>query len=80
MARRPHSQAIPFDRPTETGHYGRNGVMQGHGINVECWGGEAHLTAIVSKGRRSGAARLSVPFAALDAVIDALIAVRDGTA
>ena len=80
MAERPHQQTIAFDRPTETGHYGRNGVMQGHGINVEAWGGEAHLTALVSKGRRSGAARLSIPFDKLDAVITALIAVRDGTA
>ncbi|QEE37981.1 MULTISPECIES: hypothetical protein [unclassified Methylobacterium] len=80
MAKRPHQQICPFARPTESGHYGRNGVMQGHGIIVEAWGGEAHLTALVSKGRRSGAARLSVPFTALDDVIDALIAVRDGTA
>ncbi|MEH3065415.1 MAG: hypothetical protein PGN33_22650 [Methylobacterium radiotolerans] len=80
MPRRPHSQEIPFGRPTETGHFGRNGVMQGHGIIVESWGGEAHLLAQVSGSRRSGAARLSVPYDKLDDLIVALTAVRDGTA
>jgi hypothetical protein len=80
MAERPHQQVIAFDRPTETGHFGRNGVMQGHGIIVESWGGECHLTALVSGGRRSGAARLSVPYDKLDDLIVALTAVRDGSA
>lgn len=79
MAARPHHQAIPFETQSRTGHYGRNGTMQAHGIAVEVFGGEAHLVGLVSRGRRSGAARLSIPFANLDAVIAALIAVRDGT-
>lgn len=79
MAARPHHQEIIYETQTQTGHYGRNGQMQAHGIAVEAWGGEAHLVGMVSRGRRSGAARLSIPFSNLDAVIAALIAVRDGT-
>lgn len=79
MAQRPPAQEIPFEALTRTGHYGRNGTMQAHGVIVEAWGGEAHLVGLVSRGRRSGAARLSIPFSNLDAVIAALVAVRDGT-
>jgi hypothetical protein len=78
MAARPHQQIITYEEPTGTGHYGRNGVMQAHGIIVEVFGGETHLVGLVSRERRSGAARLSVPFDALPQLIAALQAVADG--
>lgn len=79
MAPRPFQQPITYPEPSRTGHFGRNGTMQGHGVCVEAWGGECHVTGIVSRGHRSGSARLSIPFDQLDPVITALIAVRDGT-
>lgn len=78
MAARPHQQIITYDEPADTGHYGRNGVMQAHGIIVEAWANQAHLVGLVSRSRRSGAARLAVPFDALPQLIAALQAVADG--
>ncbi|PZP71730.1 hypothetical protein [Methylorubrum populi] len=68
---------IAYDRPTKTGHYGRNGPMQGHGIEVTVWGGELHLQPVVSGGRISGAARISVPLNRIDDLIKALEHQRD---
>jgi len=71
------AKSVLYDEPTETGHYGRNGPMQGHGICVHSWGGEMHLEPIVSQSRVSSSARISIPISKIDELIQALAHVRD---
>lgn len=78
-APRPHEQIVSFGTEARCGHFGGSGVVEAHGIAVQVYGGEAHLKAVGRNGRRIKSIRLALPFAEIDDLITALIAVRDGT-